>query len=384
MSTISACPVCDNTKFEVILELEDTPVFCNVLHPSQAEALAAPTGDIRLGACSRCSHIVNLAFDENKVVYSPDYENSLHFSPIFQDYATALAERLVTDYELRGRQVVELGSGKGDFLAMLAWAGATESVGFDPSYAGAVDHYDGPGSVRVVQRPYQAAGSDLRPALVACRHVLEHLTDPGLLLAGLDQWRDTSPLVYLEVPNADYMLEHNAVWDVIYEHLSYFTHASLKWLCERHGLSPILLESSFGDQYLTAHARLGTHPMATARTPTDPTAFGKSFAELRDRWSVRLVAKRRSGDRTALWGAGSKGVSFVSVVEGASEAIDFAVDLNPRKSGQYLPGSGIEVVGADDTRLRDVSLVLVANARYETEIRANFRARGIEAELEVI
>ena len=384
MSAIPTCPVCEGTDLIAVVELFDTPVFCNVLHESRAAALAAPAGDIRLAACARCSHLVNVAFDEDKVAYSPEYENSLHFSPTFQVFATDLAERLVADYQLTGRQVVELGCGKGDFLTLLASAGGTESVGFDPSYAGAVDHYEGPGSVRVVADTYQAAGRELRPALVVSRHVLEHLTDPGLLLAGLDQWRSCDPVVYLEVPNADYMVERNAVWDVIYEHPSYFTHKSLGWLCRRHDLSPIVLEASFGGQYLAAHARLGDHPTAATPPSAHPADFGRCFDEIRLRWARRLAAERESGGRTAIWGAGSKGVSFVAVVEGAADAIELAVDLNPRKHGQYLPGSGVEVVGPDDSRLSDLSLVLAMNPLYEAEIRADLRARGIKAELEVV
>lgn len=384
MRRITTCPVCDGSAFTELVELAGVPVFCNVLFDDPDAARAAPTGDIVLASCGQCSHIVNVEFDEARLAYSAAYENSLHHSPTFQAFAEELARRLIGDHDLTGRQVVELGCGKGDFLALLAEAGATESIGFDPSYEGTHDTYRGPGSVTIVTEPFQAAGRDLRPALVASRHVLEHLTDPGSLLEGVAQWRECDPVVYLEVPDADHMVEQLAVWDVIYEHASYFTAASLTRLCERHDLTPTRVESTFGGQYLSVEARLGGPEPSPARTPADPAAFGPAFAELRRRWTDRLEKELAATQRLAIWGAGSKGVSFVALAGDAGRAIDLAVDLNPAKQGRFLPVSGVEVVGPDDPRLRGLGLVLTMNPHYEREIRADLDSRGIDAPLEVV
>lgn len=384
MTSLDRCVVCDGADLRPITEIAATPVFSNVLFPTRDAAQAAEVGDINLAVCERCSHLQNVTFDEQRLAYSPDYENSLHFSPTFQAYATELARALVTEYDLRGRQVVELGCGKGDFLALLADAGDTESVGFDPSYAGAVDAYHGRGSVRVVADTYEVAGGDLAPALVASRHVLEHLTTPGNLLRGLRLWADHDPAVYLEVPNADYMLEATAIWDVIYEHPSYFTHASLRRLCEEHGLCAHRIEASFGEQYLTAHARVRAGESVDVRDPANPDGFARAIDDLRSDWAERLATARESDVPVAIWGAGSKGASFLTMVEGASDSVHFAVDLNPRKHGQFLPVSGIEVIGPDDERLRDVGLVVVMNPTYTAEITSDLDERGIPAEIATV
>ena len=70
--------------------------------------------------------------------YDADYENSLHFSPAFRRYSDALAEQLVERHELAGKHVAEIGSGKGEFLALLCERGSCSGTGFDPSYGGEV------------------------------------------------------------------------------------------------------------------------------------------------------------------------------------------------------------------------------------------------------
>ncbi len=378
------CPVCGGTRLDPIVRIQGAPVFCNVLLPTRAAALDSPVGDINLAVCRVCSHISNTSFDETKLNYSAEYENSLHFSPAFQEFAAALANRLISAYGIRDRQVVELGCGKGDFLAMLASAGNNEAIGFDPSYDGRVDKYHGPGSVRVVNDTYQAAGADLHPALIAARHLLEHLADPGQLLGGLRQWSDSDPVVYLEVPDADYMVGNSALWDVIYEHPSYFTARSLLRLCTDNGLEPIVVESSFNDEYLSVHARMGHGTGVGSRPPTEPSSFGRDLAAEVQQWSDRLRDLTKAGETVAVWGAGSKGVSFASVVPGAADALDIAIDLNPRKRGRFMPTSGVEVTTPDDARLKDVSLILVLNPLYQGEIRDDLRSRGIDTPVEVV
>ena len=76
-----------------------------------ADQAVAARGDIELVACTRCSMLRNVAFDEGLVDYEGSYDNSLHFSPTFQRYADDLARRLVERYRIRNGDVVEIGSG---------------------------------------------------------------------------------------------------------------------------------------------------------------------------------------------------------------------------------------------------------------------------------
>lgn len=84
----------------MFIEIPRVPVYCNVLWPTRDEALHAPRGDIRLAFCKGCTHIFNIAFDPGRMEYTQEYENPLHFSPRFQEYAMSLAERLIKDYDL--------------------------------------------------------------------------------------------------------------------------------------------------------------------------------------------------------------------------------------------------------------------------------------------
>jgi hypothetical protein len=92
-----------------------------------------------LAFCPACCLVYNIAFAESLIDYDVDYDNTLHHSRTFQVYASDLAQRLARDYDLDGRQVVELGCDKGHFLVELSRAAGCRGIGFDRSYAGDVE-----------------------------------------------------------------------------------------------------------------------------------------------------------------------------------------------------------------------------------------------------
>lgn len=65
-----------------------------------------------------------------------------------------------------------------------------------------------------------------------------------------------------------------------------------------------------------------------------------------------------------------------------TDEIDGAVDINPRKQGTYLPGSGHRVVAPTDLRKVQPDLVVVMNASYMEEIRDELHRLRLEPEVE--
>src|SRR5882724_4263101 len=104
-----ACQGCQCTQGKRFFDLTDIPVSIGVHSPSAEEACACDTSDLHLAFCPSCGLIWNRAFDASRLEYSPQYDNSLDFSPAFQGYARRLAHRLIDTYDIRGKEVVELG-----------------------------------------------------------------------------------------------------------------------------------------------------------------------------------------------------------------------------------------------------------------------------------
>lgn len=367
--------------------LRRIPVFCNVLHASEAEATGAGRGDLELMYSPVTGYLWNRAFDPELVAYNPAYENSLHYSPKFVAFARSLAERLIARYDLRGQRVVEIGSGEGNFLALLCELGDNHGVGYDPSFDPQRSKVVTSERMEIV-REYYPTDQPVDAALVLSQHVLEHVPDPAGLIEGVRRSLEGRPetVVYFEMPDATYMVAQLAIWDLIYEHASYFAAPTLRWLFERAGFDVIDVDRCFGDQYLAIEARAGApRPDASpegselAKLTELVAGFGEHVEALQRRWSARLGELVGDGP-VAIWGAGSKGVTFLNLVEPGRD-VAYVVDVNPNKSGLFVPGTGQRVCGPDALAGKALDAVVVMNPLYVEEIAATLRELGSDAEV---
>jgi SAM-dependent methyltransferase len=384
------CPSCGAGELEIFHEQHGVPVHSVRLVPTRQEALAFPRGSLRLGFCAGCGFITNTAYDPEPQDYAVSYEETQGFSQTFNAWAEALAGRWVRRYGLQGKDVLEIGSGKGEFLISMVEQGAGRGVGIDPSFD--EERVDPAAAERItfIKDYYSARHAHLAGDAVVCRHTLEHIHPTGefveLVRRSLEGRRDT--VVLFELPDVLRVLREVAFWDVYYEHCSYFTPGSLARLFRQAGFELLDLALDFDDQYILLEGRPANgRPPAPHPLEEDPQElaeavqhFARSFAATRAHWRDRLGRARAEGRRTVIWGAGSKGVSFLTTL-GIADEVEYAVDVNPYKHGMYMAGSGHEIVAPAFLREYRPDLVIAMNPIYLGEIGAELSALGVDADL---
>lgn len=387
------CPGCGRSSMFNFFELTSAPVHCNVLWPTRDEALRAPAASIRLAYCRHCGLIYNVAFDQRLVQYEVTYENALHFSPRFRQYARELADRLVSRYRIREKNVIDVGCGDGDFLAMLCQQGSNRGVGFDPGHNPEHAARAETGTMTIIAEPYTAAHADRPVDLLTCRHVLEHIADPQAFLVelrrNLEQQKDA--VVYFEVPNALYTLRDRGVWDIIYEHCSYFTAASLTRLLRRAGFDVLGVTDEYGGQFLGIDARPG-EPSRSSHRPDNFDAadaenerlvarFSEHYERKRAYWRRKILEVSERRRQAVVWGAGSKGVTFLNTLNASHRLIGLVVDVNPRKHDRFVPRTAQRVVAPERLRPQPPDYVIVMNPIYRDEVARMLTAMDVNAEL---
>jgi SAM-dependent methyltransferase len=366
--------------------------MCNLRWPSRTLAEAAPRGGVDLLFCSGCGHVFNGLFDSSKIDYIGEYENALHYSPRFRRFSDQLAARLIGTYQLRKSTIVEIGCGTGVFLATLCSLGNSEGYGFDPGYT-AVPGASAPGDVTIIANEFSEQYADIDPAFVICRHVLEHVPDPVAFLQRIRKLltlrRDVP--VYFEVPSMNYSFQEAGIWDVIYEHFSYFTIDSLATIFSSAGFLVKRIEHCFGDQFIGIEAIARRKPGENCMPPagdmrlltTLAAQFGKLYSSKVRQWQEWLYALSKRGDKAVIWGVGSKGVTFLNIADGDG-AIQYAVDLNPAKQGRYVAGTGQKIVAPNYLEHLRPEHVLITNPLYIGEIRQMLADRDIVAEVSCV
>ena len=133
--------------------------------------------------------------------------------------------------------------------------------------------------------------------------------------------------------------------------------------------------------------RLAAEPEATPLKATagrtlagDVERFRVEYPAIVRRWRGYLRAMKGDGLRVVLWGGGSKAVAFLTAL-GLGDEIACAVDINPRKAGTYLAGTGHQVVAPESLSAVAPDVVIVMNPVYTGEIRDELRRLGLSPRL---
>ena len=383
------CPVCRNTEVVTFFELRGVPIHCNVLHSSREQAICAPSGDMQLGFCRTCGMIYNLGFDPSRMRYDVEYENSLQYSPAFRDYLRRLSRRLVDQYRLTGKNIVEIGCGDGYFLRLLCQLGGNRGWGFDPAYNGE-EQSPQPDSVRFIRDYYRASLVPQPVNMVVCRHVLEHVLQPRKMLGEVRKTpiKGNGTAVFFEVPDARHTFLAGGIWDILYEHCSYFTPSSLWRAFREEGFHISRIGSAFSGHYLQIEAE-AANDSAPESTPAEnnvselASAVGRFAQDFHDKvayWTRKIDTFQQARRQVVLWGAGTKGVSFLNMLK-ISERIRYVVDVSPRKTGCFISCTGQEIVSPSRLQSLRPDLVILMNAAYEAEIRQMMCQLRVDAEI---
>jgi 2-polyprenyl-3-methyl-5-hydroxy-6-metoxy-1,4-benzoquinol methylase len=372
------CPVCSSKKLKTFFEMLDVPVWQNLLWPSRDAAQNCPRGDIKLAFCPVCSHITNLAFDIGRLEYTQAYENPLDFSPRFQAYARSLARRLVKRYKLYNKNIISIGCGQGNFLLLLCELGNNRGVGFDPGWVEQEEHIAAKDRVKFIPDFYSERYAKYQGDLITCRHMLEHIHNPKGFLNMLRNaiGNRLNAHVFFEVPNALSTFRRLFVWDIIYEHCQYFTPISLSRAFLSSEFSVCKLTEEFEGQFLGIHAKPND---SGARYPNseqidevnkvanDIASFTANFQRKVGIFRHKLEQIKRRGQRAIVWGTGSKGVTFLNTFKNSQ--VEYAVDINPRKQGMYVAGTGQQIVPPKFLRDYQPDIIIVMNPVYMREIQ---------------
>jgi SAM-dependent methyltransferase len=323
--------------------------------------------------------------------YGQEYENSLHFSLRFQEYAVKLASRLIERYELRDKTVIEIGCGKGDFLSLLCRLGGNRGFGFDPSYNRSHASHTNGEKITFILDFFSPAYSNIKADIICCRHVLEHIQSPGCFLTDIHHIITAGQhktVVFFEVPNAKFTFRDMGIWDLIYEHCSYFSAASLKYLFASCGFGVHNCSEVFDGQFLSVEGaaknclpNFHTHLSEdTEKMHACISTFGCRYESTVKKWQHRLANILGSGSKITIWGAGSKGVTFLNVLK-TNNRIKYAVDINTYKQGKYVPGTGQKVIPPEHLKQYRPDAIIVMNPIYRREIRQNLERLSLKTDL---
>lgn len=387
----SCCTACGSRTLSDIFHSKAQPVCVGTVCDTAEEARRAPTADITLAYCHACGLVFNRIFDIEQVGFKPGYEVALNHSPVFCDFISGVADRLVERFDLRGKTVLEIGCGGGYFLRLLAERGGNHGIGIDPTVPREGIERLEEGKVEFIRDFFGDQHCNIATDFVCCLSVFEAIPRPIELLRTLRRMLAERPQVplYFEVFNAFRAIEQQETWSIHYEQCNYFSLESLTALFRRSGFEVTGAGTCYqGDQYLYVEALPATidtseeSPEQRVRAnelPADVSRFAASYTENVKAWQHRLNEFARQQQRVVVWGTGGKGIGFLNTLD-TTGAIDYVIEINPDKQGRFVPGSAQQIMPLEFLAEYRPDKVIITNALYQEEMQEQARQLGVNPE----
>jgi len=373
------CHLCQRQAVEPIINFGEHPIAHHFLtRPSDNEYVHP----VVLGYCEGCG-LTQLVDPIPPEKFYTDYNwlSSWKWNPHVPRLVQLISELSGLRKESR---ILEVGSNDGSFLEVLRKEGYRKLLGVEPA-EDAVEAARKRGVETTRAYFNRKSAGELVTSFGQCdlfvaRQVLEHVTDLQEFGIAMQSILRPGGYVLVEVPNFGFSQaapDYSAIWE---EHVNHFTLETLHKFFDRVGIEMLHSETAtFSGEILIALGKCSEKPSATESAPTAELR-SRAFA-YRDRWPgfrgmliQFLQEQRKAGRRVAIYGAGCRACCLINYT-GIAPHIEFVVDDQREKQGQYMPGSRLPVLSSDALRERSIDLCLLAvNAENEEKVIGKHRA----------
>jgi hypothetical protein len=354
VNNINCCRVCGRLFYQLpLFSMKNMPKSAQ--HLPERELLQDDKGiDLEIVQCSGCGLVQHR---NDAVPYYRDVIRASAFSASMRLFREEQFSDFVARYSLKGKKILEVGCGRGEYLTIMKNAG-TDSYGIE----------NGEDSVQACK----AAGLKVRKhfiddasqvlsgapfAAFFIMNFLEHLPDPNTVLTGIFADLADEAVGLVEVPNFDMILRTDMFSEFISDHIFYFTKDTLSRTLSMNGFDVIKCSEVWHDYIISAEVK--------KRKKYDLSGFELRRERLKNEIHAYLAGY--DSGRVAVWGAGHQALALFSLLDMAGK-IKYVVDSAPFKQGKYTPAAHIPIVPPVTLDSDPVDAVIVMAASYSDEV----------------
>ena len=345
--------------------------------------------------CHECFLVQVPQYVQREEIFDGDYAYFSSFSDTWLKHAADYTQKMVTRFGFNEKsRVVEVASNDGYLLQYFVQRGIP-CLGIEPTAntAAAAEKRGVKSLVKFFGRETaREVRRDFGPAdLLLGNNVLAHVPDINDFVAGMKILLADKGVVTVEFPVLSKLIENNYFDTIYHEHFSYLSFTTVEKIFAHHGLTLFdvdVLQTHGGSIRIYARHDADTSKPVTenihAIKEREKAAghyelsyyadFGEKVRESKRKILSFLIEAKRDGKTVAAYGAPGKGNTLLNYCGVRSDFIDYTVDRNPHKQGNYLPGTRIPILSPDviQDRKPDYVFILVWNLKDEVMKQLSF------------
>ncbi len=327
---------------------------------------------LNLHQCKNCGLV---QFDCEPVDYYRDVIRSGGFTTTMVELRRRQFDHLIRTYDLECRKFIEVGCGQGEFLGVLAEF---------PVQAYGVEHREdlvelarkkGLDVVRgFTEDPDTVLGENGPYDVFLSFNFLEHQPEPGVMLDCIWNNLTEDGLGLVTVPSLEYILQYDGYYELIRDHIAYYSFETLGNLLRLHGFE-VLEEEMVNRDTCAVIVRKVQREEKKVRPVerVDVSTMEASYGMIRDEILKLSDTLQREGKTLAVWGASHQGFTLAATTC-LKETARYIIDSAPFKQGRFAPTSHLPIVAPDYFHTEPVDAILIVAPGYTQEISDSIRS----------
>ena len=327
---------------------------------------------LSLHLCKNCGLV---QFDCEPVDYYRDVIRSGGFTTTMVELRRRQFDHLIRTYDLECRKFIEVGCGQGEFLGVLAEF---------PVQAYGVEHREdlvelarkkGLDVVRgFTEDPDTVLGENGPYDVFLSFNFLEHQPEPGVMLDCIWNNLTEDGLGLVTVPSLEYILQYDGYYELIRDHIAYYSFETLGNLLRLHGFE-VLEEEMVNRDTCAVIVRKVQREEKKVRPVerVDVSTMEASYGMIRDEILKLSDTLQREGKTLAVWGASHQGFTLAATTC-LKETARYIIDSAPFKQGRFAPTSHLPIVAPDYFHTEPVDAILIVAPGYTQEISDSIRS----------
>jgi hypothetical protein len=382
------CRFCKTALQHTFVDLGMSPLCESFLRPEQVNQMEA-FYPLHVFVCDQCFLVQLEEFVSPEKIFT-EYAYFSAFSDSWLEHSRRYTEQMIERFHLSGRSlVVELASNDG-YLLQYFVKNNVPVLGIEPAVnvaKVAVEKRNVPTLVKFFGEKLakELAAEGKRADLLLGNNVLAQVPDLCDFVAGMKALLKPDGVLTMEFPHLLQLIEGNQFDTIYHEHFSYFSFLTTEKIFAAHGLVLFDVEelpTHGGSLRIYGRHREDNSKPVAARVlelKAREEAAGlanldsyRSFAEkvknTKRQLLECLIQAKRQGKSIVGYGAPGKGNTLLNYCGVGTDFIDYTVDRNPYKHGQFTPGTHIPIYPPERIRETRPDYLLILPWNLKTEI----------------
>lgn len=375
------CPLC---KSEILSEelFRKENVFVSIGKIDNSANESPNFGEIDLFQCDHCGYIFNSAFDlekVNKEYNSKNYVLKKIVSTAMSKNLQGLKERILK-FTTSESLVMEIGCGDGALACAIA-PNVKHIYTVDPSVESInlsevknITHINDYYSFEKV-----SSITGKKVDVIILRHLLEHISEPSEFISEIISLLNNDGIIYIEVPNAEEIIQSKRFYDIFHDHFGYFSQNGLENYFLKLGFSLKEASNLFNEQHLGLFF-MKTNEIS-AKTPKI-LKYSNCIKQAFSDQTQKLNEIISNYTNIAIYGAGAHGNSILNYINSQNKGkISICFDKDKSKQNKYLQASNIKIKEPTEDNFKNIDLIIMASSLYEDEIAKQLIEGGYKGKI---